>query len=165
MADKTYQETRVRLAITYADGKVEKTVLEESDAESYLKEAQADPKVTNAEVQVSQSYIFHEVSDEDPITDFVALVPTVAEQANIVNRAIVLKQQQFSRKQLLSDTFVPVDGAFDLAEVCGAVSERQKASPEQKAANALSKMLGRPVSVEDLAAIVASLGSPAAQSA
>jgi hypothetical protein len=161
MADKTTQETRVRIAITYSDGKIEKTVLEESDAEAYLKEASADPKVTNAEVQASQSYLFHEVSDEDPITDFLALVPTVSEQANIVNRAIVLKQQQFVRKQLLSDTFVPVDGAFDLREVCGQVSERQKASPEQKAANALSKMLGRPVTIEDLAAIVASLGAPA----
>jgi hypothetical protein len=158
----TYQETRVRLAITTKAGKVEKGIFEEADAEEKLKEAQADAEVANAEIQASQSYAFHEVSETDPLTDLAALVPTVSEQANIINRAIVLKQQQFVRKQMLSDSFVPVDGVFDLAEVCGQVSERAKASPEQKAANALSKMLGRPVTIEDLAAIVASLGAPAA---
>jgi hypothetical protein len=156
---KTYQETRVRVAVTKTDGKIEKTVLEESDAQKWLEELKADPTVSNAEVQAAQSYTFYEVSEEDPIGDFVTLVPTVAEQANIVNRAVVLKQQQFIRKQLLADTFVPVDGSFDLSEVVGAVSERQKASPEQKAANALSKMLGRQVSIDELAQIIASLGA------
>lgn len=159
---KTYQETRVRVAVTKSDGKVEKTVLEESDAQKWLEELKADPSVTNAEVQAAQSYTFYEVSEEDPIGDFTVLVPTVAEQANIVNRAVVLKQQQFIRKQLLADTFVPVDGTFDLAEVVGTVSERQKASPEQKAANALAKLLGHAVSIEDLNAVLASMGSATA---
>jgi len=161
MAMKTYQETRVRVAVTKADGKVEKTVLEEQDAAKWLEELKADASVTNAEVQAAQTYTFYEVSDEDPITDFTQLVPSSAEQANIVNRAVVLKQQQYIRKALLSDQFVPVDGSFDLAEVCASVSERQKASPEQKAANALSKMLGRPVSVEELANIISNLGAGA----
>lgn len=161
---KTYQETRVRVAVTKTDGKVEKTVIEEQDAAKWLEELKADPTVSNAEVQAAQSYTFYEVSDEDPIGDFSVLVPTVAEQANIINRAVVLKQQQFIRKQLLSDTFVPVDGTFDLAEVVGAVSERQKASPEQKAANALSKLLGRQVTIEDLNSILASMGTAQAAS-
>jgi len=156
---KTYQETRVRVAVTKTDGKVEKTVLEEQDATKYLEELKADSTVTNAEVQAAQTYTFYEVSDEDPITDFGSLVPTTTEQANIINRAIILKQQQFVRKALLADTFVPVEGTYDLAEICAAVSERQKASPEQKAANALSKMLNRPVSVEELANIIANLGA------
>lgn len=162
MAHKTYQETRVRVAVTKADGKVEKTVLEEADAQKWLEELKADPTVTNAEVQAAQTYTFYEVSDETPIEDFQELVTATTEQANIVNRAIVLKQQQFIRKSLLSDTFVPVDGSFDLSEVVGAVSERQKASPEQKAANALSKMLGRAISVDELNSIIASLGQPTA---
>lgn len=154
---KTYQETRARVSVTKSDGKIEKTVLEEGDAAKYIEELKADPSVTNAEVQMAQTYVFYEVSDEDPIGDFTTLVSIPAEQANVVNRAIVLKQQQYVRKSLLSDTFVPVDGAIDLAEVVGSVSERQKASPEQKAANALTKMLGRPVSIEELNNIIASL--------
>lgn len=159
MSVKSYQETRVRVKVVYTGGKTEKTVLEESDATKWLEELKADPNVASAEVEAAQSYNFSEVSDDDPLADFVALVPTTAEQANIVNRAIVLKQQQFIRKQMLADTFVPVDGSFDLTEVIGAVSERQKASPEQKAANALSKLLGRPVSIEDLASIISSMQS------
>ena len=162
---KTYQETRVRVAVTYSGGKIEKTVLEESDAQKWMEELKADPNVANAEVQAAQSYTFYEVSEEDPITDFQTLVPSLAEQANIINRAVVLKQQQFIRKSLLSDTFVPVDGAFDLSEVIGAVSERQKASPEQKAATALSKLLGRTVTIEDLAGILTGLGTGTAATA
>lgn len=155
---KTYQETRVRVKTVDTKGAIDKTVLEEQDAEKWLEELKADPNIASAEVEVSQSYTFHEVGEEDPIGDFQVLVPTTGEQANIVNRAIVLKQQQYVRKQMLSDTFVPVDGSFDLMEVVGAVSERKAASPEQKAANAFSKLLGRPVSLEELNAIVASLG-------
>src|SRR5215469_6036112 len=55
MAMKTYQETRVRVAVTKADGKVEKTVLEEQDAVKWLEELKADASVTNAEVQAAQT--------------------------------------------------------------------------------------------------------------
>jgi len=155
----SYNETRVNLKVTLPGGKVEDEVsIKEEKAQEMIEEAKTTADGTTIEVTAAQTYTFHEVSEQDPITDFTAFVPDIAEQANLINRAIVLKQQQFVRRQLMSKEFVPVEGAYDLMPVIGAVSERQSASPEQKAANALSKLLGRQISQDDLAAIIASMG-------
>lgn len=162
----TYNETRVNLKITLPGGKVEEEVsVKEEKAEEMIAEAKEKADGTQVEVTAAQTYTFHSVSEQDPITDFTAFVPNVEEQANLINRAIILKQQQFVRRQLMSKEFAPVDGAYDLMPVIGAVSERQTASPEQKAANALTKLLGRQIGIEELANIIASLGGGASQAA
>lgn len=159
----TYNETRVNYRILEADGSAGKTEfsVKEDKVQEVMEDLVTEAKGRTVEVLASQTYTFHEVSETDPITDLQAMVPDIAEQANLVNRSVVLKQQQFVRRQLMGtkDTpFTPTEGAYDLFPVIEMKSERQTASPQEKAANALSKLLGRNVSTDELANIIASLG-------
>lgn len=160
----TYNETRVNLRLhSLKDGKAvyeDKVSVEEEKATEIIAEEKAEGR--DSEILVAQSFTFHQVSDNDPLNDLATMVADVGEQANLINRAIILKQQQHVRKLLVSKDFTPVDGAYDLLPVIGAVSERQTAAPDVKAANALSKLLGRQVSLDELNQIVASLGSASA---
>jgi hypothetical protein len=159
----TYDETRVNLKVTNPGGKVDEEIsVKEEKAQELIDEAKEKADGTTVEITAAQTFTFHSVSETDPLTDFVMFVPTVDEQANLINRAIILKQQQYVRRLLMAKDFTPVEGAYDLSPVIGAVSERQTASPEQKAANALSKMLGRQISLDELTNIIASLGAQAA---
>lgn len=159
-----YNETRVNYRIKEADGKVGETEVsvKEDKVQEVMEELVTEAKGREVEVLTSQTFTFHEVSETDPLTDFQTFVPDVEEQANLINRAIVLKQQQYVRRLLMSKDFTPVEGAYDLQSVIGLKSERVTASPEQKAANALSKLLGRNVSTDELANIIASLGAASA---
>ena|SRR5271170_1494632 len=159
----SYNETRVNYRIKEANGapgETEISVKEEKVTE-VQEELVTEGKGREVEILASQTYTFHSVSDTDPLEDFVTMVPDVSEQANLINRSIILKQQQFVRRSLMSKDFTPVEGAYDLYPVIGAKSERQSASPEEKAANALSKLLGRNIGTDELSAIIASLSSGA----
>lgn len=157
MASKTYQETRVNLVIGEGKDAEVKISVEEASANETIKELEAANQ--SAAIAVAQTYTFYEVSDEDPITDFVELCPTVSEQANLINRAIVLKQQQYVRRQMSGSTFAPVEGSVDLHDVVAQVSERKSATPQEKAANALSKLLGRTVSLDELNTLIGAMQS------
>jgi hypothetical protein len=159
----TYNETRVNYRILEADGSAGKTEfsVKEDKVQEVMEELVTEAKGRTVEVLASQTYTFHEVSETDPITDLATMVSDISEQANLINRSVVLKQQQFVRRQLMGtkDTpFTPTEGAYDLFPVIAMKSERQTASPQEKAANALSKLLGRNVSTDELANIIASLG-------
>jgi hypothetical protein len=159
----TYNETRVNYQPVVAGGQrgeVEYSVKEEK-VQELMEEITTKADGSSLDVLTSQTFTFHQVSETDPVTDFVAFVTDVEEQANLINRAIVLKQQQYVRRLLVSKDFTPVEGAYDLQSVIGLKSERVSATPEQKAANALSKLLGRQVAVDELANIIASLGAAA----
>lgn len=163
MAD-TFNETRVNYRILEANGQPGETEIsvKEDKVQEVMEELVTEGKGRTVEVLASQTYTFHTVSETDPITDFQAMVPSVEEQANLINRSIVLKQQQFVRRSLMAKEFTPVEGAFDLLQIIGQKSERQSATPQEKAANALSKLLGRDVSIDELSAILSSLaGQPA----
>jgi predicted aconitase len=159
----TYNETRVNYRILEANGQAGETEIsvKEDKVTELMEELTTEGKGRTVDVLASQTYTFHTVSETDPITDFVSMVPSVEEQANLINRSIVLKQQQFVRRSLMGKDFTPVEGACDLYDVIGAKSERQSATPQEKAANALSKLLGRSVSVDELSNIIASLGQTA----
>ncbi len=159
-----YNETRVNYRIKEADGKYGETEIsvKEDKVSEVMEELVTEGKGREVEVLASQTFTFHEVSETEPLTDFQTFVPDVSEQANLINRAIVLKQQQYVRRLLMAKDFTPVEGAYDLSGVIGQKSERVTASPETKAANALSKLLGRNVSTDELANIIASLGAAAA---
>jgi hypothetical protein len=159
-----YNETRVNYRIKEADGKVGETEIsvKEEKVQEVMEELVTEAKGREVEVMASQTFTFHTVSETDPLTDFVAFVPSVEEQANLINRSVILKQQQFVRRLLMAKDFTPVEGAYDLYPVIGQKSERQSATPQEKAANALSKLLGRDVSIDELANIIASLGAQAA---
>lgn len=160
----SYNETRVNYRIKEADGKVGETEIsvKEEKVQEIMEELVTEGKGREVEVMASQTFTFHQVSETDPLTDFQTFVPDVDEQANLVNRAIVLKQQQYVRRLLMTKDFTPVEGSYDLQSVIGQKSERQTATPEQKAANALSKLLGRNVGIEELSNIIASLGAASA---
>jgi hypothetical protein len=155
-----YNETRVNYRILEANGAAGETEIsvKEDKVTELMEELTTEGKGRTVDVLASQTYTFHTVSETDPLTDFVAFVPSVEEQANLINRSIILKQQQFVRRQLMQKDFTPVEGAFDLSPIIGQKSERQSASPQEKAASALSKLLGRDVSIDELSAIIDSLG-------
>jgi serine phosphatase RsbU (regulator of sigma subunit) len=144
MAVKTYDETRV---VFTPEGE-EPSVFSEEVASGRLEDATSNNK--NAAIGASQTFRFYEVSDETPDEDFATLVENPTERANIINRALILKQQQYVRKTMLADGFAPVEGVYDLQSIVGQVAERKAADPATKAANAFSKLLGRQVSVEEL---------------
>ena len=159
----TYNETRVNYRILEADGSAGETEFsaKEEKVTDLMEELVTEGKGRSVEVLASQTYTFHTVSETDPITDLQAMVADISEQANLINRSIVLKQQQYVRRQLMGTKdapFTPVEGAFDLFPVIAMKSERQSASPQEKAASALSKLLGRNVSIDELSNIIASLG-------
>jgi hypothetical protein len=154
----TYQETRGRVVLIGTNGEKQKPkVLPEKSYGDvdWIKEREEEG--FSVEVEVAQTHTYHQVSVESAFADFEILVPNPDERADLINTAIALKQQQYVRKQLLASEFVPVEGSIDLIDVVGAVTERQKMSPEQKAANALSKMLGRAVTVDQLNDILSQL--------
>jgi hypothetical protein len=163
----TYNETRVNYRILEADGSAGETEYsaKEEKVQSIMEELVTEGKGRSVDVLASQTYIFHEVSETSPIEDLQSMVPDVSEQANLINRSVILKQQQFVRRQLMGTKeapFTPVEGAYDLYPVIAMKSERQTASPQEKAANALSKLLGRNVSIDELTNIIASLGAASA---
>ena len=156
-----YNETRVRLDYI-ENGKNKQTVLEEERAQEWAKDF--DASQTKYEVVSSQTFGFEEVSAANAIGDFTSLVTDPEEQANIINTGLVLKQQRYVRLAMLDSgpftptKFTPVEGVFSLRDVCAAKSEGRVAkSPEEKAASALGKILGRAVSADDLASIIAQL--------
>lgn len=162
-----YNETRVNYRILEANGQPGETEVsvKEDKVTELMEELVTEGKGRTVDVVASQTYTFHTVSETDPITDFQSMVPSIEEQANLINRSIVLKQQQFVRRSLMTKDFTPVEGSYDLFPVIGAKSERQSATPQEKAANALSKLLGRDISTDELANIIASLSGGNAVSA
>jgi hypothetical protein len=159
-----YNETRVNYRILEANGQAGETEVsvKEDKVQELMEELVTEGKGRTVDVLASQTFTFHSVSETDPLTDFVAFVPSIEEQANLINRSVILKQQQFVRRLLMQKEFTPVEGTYDLYPVIGQKSERQSATPQEKAANALSKLLGRDVSIDELANIIASLGAQSA---
>lgn len=94
-----------------------------------------------------QTFIVYEV---DSLDEFIGLVPDAEEQANIINRAIVLKQQSTIRGIMGAEDFTAVEGNYDLRSAVGEKRERRAATPEEKLRKALSG-----VSPEALARILA----------
>jgi hypothetical protein len=163
MATTNYNETRVNYRIKEANGQVGEleVSVKEDKVQEIMEELVTEAKGRTVEVETSQTYTFHSVSETDPIGDFQQMVPSIEEQANLINRSIILKQQQYVRRQLMAKDFTAVEGAYDLLPIIGLKSERQSATPAEKAANALSKLLGRDISLDELTSIIASLGQAA----
>jgi hypothetical protein len=157
---KVENETRVRVDFTDKHGKKDLFISDEERAQEFLAELQAEN--STGAIVYSQTFGFHEVSDTDPLNDFNTLVASPAEQANIINAGLRSKQRRYTNDLLKQDNFTPVEGVYDLSDACAAVTERKSASPEQKAANQLSKLLGRQVSTEELAAILSAMGPASA---
>ena len=154
--------TIVRVDWLTKDGKHDFNTFDEEKLDEKVKELTEDGSQT--EVKFTQTFGYHNVSVENPLQDLADLVPSLEEQANLINRALDIKQNQFVRNLMKQDNFTPVEGVYDLADVCSAVAERKSATPEQKAARALSKLAGYEITPEALASILAAM-NPAGASA
>jgi hypothetical protein len=148
---KTYNETYV----TFETGEGEDKSLKILPESRYNKQFEkVDPK---PEIVSQQTFVFYEIAtDEDAAT----LVPTDAERANIFNRGVVLKQQNGVRGLMLAEDWAPVEGLYDLADLCNEATERRAATPAEK----MRKILGK-LSPAELAAVLAEFQGAQAASA
>lgn len=151
--------TVVRVDWETKDGKHEFNIFDEDKVEEKLKELNEEGAST--EVKFSQTFTYYNVSDSTPTDDLLELVASTNEQANIINRALDIKQNQFVRNLMKQDNFTPVEGTYDLADIAAKEAERKSASPETKAARALSKLAGYEITPEALASILAAMNPQA----
>jgi len=147
--------TLVRVDWVTKDGKHEFNTFDEDKVEDKIKELNEEG--STPEVKFTQTFTYYNVSDASPTDDLTQLVQNLSEQANIINRALDIKQNQYVRNLMKQDNFTPVEGAYDLADVAAKEAERKSASPELKAARALSKLAGFDITPEQLASIIAAM--------
>lgn len=148
---KTYNETYV----TFEQGEGEDRALKILPESRYNKAFEkVDPK---PEIVSQQTFVFYEVANDE---DEAVLVPSDGERANIFNRGLVLKQQNFVRSSMLDKDWAPVEGLYDLAESCNEATERRAATPAEK----MRKLLGK-LDPQELAAVLAEFQKVAAAQA
>jgi hypothetical protein len=153
---KTYNETYVtfREGEAPASGADERPlkILPESRYNKTFEKAEAKPEILS-----QQTFKFYEIENDE---DEAVLVPTDAERANIFNRGVVLKQQTGVRGLMLGEDWAPVEGIYDLADLCNEATERRAATPAEK----LRKILGK-LSQDELNAVLAEFSKGAAATA
>ena len=163
MSITTTNETIVRVDWFTKDGKHEFDMLDEEKVAEVI--AEKEEAGIKAEVKFTQTFTVYEVSDQTPLDDFGTIVPNTLEQANIINSRLKRKQRKFAYSLMENDNFTPVEGSYDLADAAAVVAERKSASPETKAARALSKLAGYEITPEALASILAAMNPAQAQGA
>lgn len=152
---KVTNETYVRIDYIDKSGKHDFIKVDEEAVQEKMAEIAADGG--QAEVKFTQTFAVYEVSDENPLQDLAELVANPLEQANLINRALRIKELKFVSDLFKNDNFTPVEGIYSLADAAAAVTERKSASPETKAARALSKLAGYEITPEALASILAAM--------
>lgn len=185
----TYNETRVNLSgvIKFQeDGKTPVTDLktgeivtstDENLVEKKANEIIAAQKATGqAEPEASkiQTFQYTEIGGatlDEVVADFKALIEKYQQDAgnqakvaaSIVNRGVVLAQQKSLREFMLDAEQPAVEGVYDLMTDAVVPGEgRRKADPRTQAAKALTALLGRTVSVDEVNTLLASFQTPAA---
>jgi hypothetical protein len=133
---KATRETRVALK-SVIDGDTVISVLSEDAAQKRIETAKKDGK-PEPEVVKMQSFIYHEAEKSE---DFASLIPDEEERVNIFNTGFVLKQQRVDRGLMTDDEWKGQDGDYDLLADAQSKTERQKASPQDKALRAVAKAL------------------------
>lgn len=155
MSINTANETIVRVDYFTKDGKHESELMDEEKVAEFV--AEKEEAGVKTEIKFTQTFTVYEVSDATPLDDFATIVPNTLEQANIINSRLKRKQRKFAYTLMENDNFTPVDGSYDLADAAATVAERKSASPETKAARALSKLAGYEITPEALASILAAM--------
>lgn len=131
------------------EGEKVKIYSEESlEADNKEREAKGEDAI---EPLGTQTFAFHTVSEETPLEDLQGLVQEADKQAAIINRGIVLYQQQFRNRLMGDKEWVPSEGIFDLSVALTAIGTR-KAAPRKD----ISEVLGG-MDAEKIAAILANL--------
>lgn len=155
MALNSNNETIVRIDWFTKDGKHEYDMMDEEKVPDFV--AEKEEAGIKTEVKYTQTFTVYEVSDATPLEDFQQIVPNTLEQANMINSRLKRKQKKFAYALMENDNFTPVDGSYDLADAAATVAERKSASPETKAARALSKLAGYEITPEALVSILAAM--------
>lgn len=143
MAKITTSQTRVK----YKDAKGELKYVDEAAFTSMNEEEGATP----IEALATQTFSFHNVSDETPLEDLGTLISDPVKQATVINRGLDSFQRQYRNRLMEDEKFVPTEGAFDLSVGLEAIGTR-KAAPRKDVTALLGEM-----DAEKIAAILASL--------
>ena len=143
MAEIVTTATRVK----YLDEKGKAKIVNETAFTSMNEEEGAVPVAAVA----TQTFSFHNVSDETPLDDLKALIADAAKQATVINRGLDSFQRQYSNRLMEDEKFAPTEGAFDLSVGLEAIGTR-KAAPRKDVTALLGEM-----DAEKIAAILASL--------
>jgi hypothetical protein len=122
---KTYQETYVKFTLGEGDNSETKVFPEK-------KFEKLDPKPDPEQIQ---TFTLSEIESVDEAESLYG-----PDLINIINRGGVLKQQNAVRRLLTSEDFTPVEGTYDLTSICAEPTERQAATPVEKAAKSLAKL-------------------------
>jgi len=177
----TYNDTRINLQTvvysTDADGKAV-VELDEKTGEQVTElfgKGNTTEKKANAtiaefktkglpepEILKIQTFQYSEVGSSIELDTLIASYNPDPEQAEkvkvaIINRGLVLAQQNLAREFMLDTDQAGVEGVYDLMLDASKPGEgRRKADPASKAVKALSELLGQNITADDLAALLAS---------
>ena len=120
------------------------------------------------EVLKIQTFQYSEVTTSSELDSLIAKYNTDPDQAEkvkvaIINRGLILAQQNFGREFMKDADQAGVEGVYDLMLDASKPGEgRRKADPASKAVKALSELLGQNITADDLAALLASFKANAA---
>ena len=122
-------------------------------------------------IVAEQNFLFQKVGDDESPSDWLAqYVPNTTVQRDLINRAVILKQQQKAGRLLQSDDFAPQpDSPIDLGQYLNDEAERVTGDPKTKAIRNMVKAFGlgeeESADVQRLLAQFAGLAAAAAASA
>jgi hypothetical protein len=155
MSHKVTNETYSRVDYVTKDGKHDWKKISENSLEEELEDLTS--KHPQVETKFTQSFAVQGVGEISPLDDLAEIAPDPIRQAQIINNSLRIYQMKAITDIFENDNFTPVEGSYDLADVCATVAMRASASPEIKAARALSKIAGYEITPEALASILAAM--------
>jgi hypothetical protein len=178
----TYNETRVNLtaAILESDGKTIKkddktgepvVISVDNKTEKQANELIASYKTAGLpEPEATKIQTFQYTTCDSP-DQLVSLLKVynpdgdIAEKlaVDIINRGLVLAQQKSVREFMLDPDQAVVEGVYDLMQDVKPGEGRRKADPASKAIKAMSELLGRPITQEELNSFLQSFAAQAQQ--
>lgn len=182
----TYNETRVNLGKVIdfeSDGKTPKTdpktnevvtTTEENLTEKKAQEISAAQKTAGQEEPEQtkvQTFQITEVDEPEQLTTILSQYNQNPDEVKkvaiaIINRGLVLAQQKAMREFMLDADQGAQEGVYDLMnDACKPGEGRRKADPRSQAAKAMSALLGRTVTVDEVDALLASFGQAQAPAA
>lgn len=139
----------VETRVAYKDGEKIKVLTEKSFNE--MNEELSKKGEPQIEALYAQSCEFPFVSEETPLEELATLVPNKAQEAAVINRGLILYEQQYINRLLTSKDFTPVEGNLNLTVALEKIGTRQSAS-RKDVSDILSEM-----SPEKVAEILAKL--------
>jgi len=134
-------ETVYGIKAVDSKGKEKIDVISEKKYETLMSErTEGEPEPDISAIQCFKRYLI------ETLEDFVNLVPDVAEQLNIINRTVGIKETDAMRDLLRTAGFQGTESVYDLAPAIAAKSEgRKAASPLEATLRSAGKLSGEDI--------------------